>query len=824
MPNLTISGHTATGISFVDALLSAEGGYWAPADPTQPFSVTYSTATPSSLYELPYSSLLEPERGSDLVISETIAAAFDQAITAWANVANITVTKVADTGAVYGDIRLGATRAVDLAQAIDPDTVAYTYLPLPTNTGLGRSGDIWLSPESLNYAYNPLVNGAGYFLLLSNIGHALFGLENVSDFAGLNGARLDSSLDQMALTVMSDHTNIGLDISIAEGEALATDIWYPTTPMLLDILAVQSIYGANYNYNADNTVYSFGLNANIYQTIWDGGGFDVIDWSNQLVGGLINLQAGGFSRLGPARFDGQNFVPETLAIAFNTTIESARGGAGGDTILGNSGNNYILGNGAADSIVGNEGTDLLYGNTGNDTIYGNLDTDYLYGGVGNDVLFGGKGIDLIYGNLDSDLIYGNFERDVLFGGAGQDTIFGGGDNDYIAGNADNDVIYGNLGADTVLGDVGTDRLYGNGDKDLIYGLADNDTINGGDDDDTLYGGDGNDSILGDLEEDVIYGSAGNDTLDGGASEDILYGGEGNDILNGGAGADILDGGSGNDIMTGGDGDDVYYYYAKTQVITEAGDGYDVVYTQVNYVLGANIEAGYIIGPNSITLTGNELANVLTGNERDNNLEGAEGNDTLYGGDGADTLNGGGGLDRLYGGDGNDTYILNIADTLTGQNDQFYEDITGGIDTLVTSVSYTLPEFFENITLSGAALDATGSSGDNVLTGNTAGNLLNGMGGNDTLRGEAGADTLLGGAGDDVLIGGTGVDLFRYITSSNGNDSIQDYEIGIDQIVLVGGVSVAAQADVAGNAEITLSTGDIITVIGVASADITVTSV
>ena len=822
MPNKTIKAHNPTGFSPVDALLSSEGGYWAALDNSQPFSITYSTRNDNSQYDLTYSSLMEPERGDDIPVDVSIANAFTEAVTAWTNVANITVTKVVDNGGVQGDIRLGASRAVDLAQAIDPDVVAYSYLPLPGNDSLGRNGDIWLAPEALTYNYKSAENGLGFFLLLSNLGHAIFGLENTSDFAGLNGARLDAAFNHHAYTIMSDSNNVGVTIAPAKAVTLAEAIRYPSTPMPLDILAVQSIYGANLAYNAGNTNYSFGVNQAIFKTIWDGGGFDTIDWSNQSNVAVINLAPGSFSQLGPARFDGAKNVAETLAIAYNTTIESALGGNANDTILGNDAGNYLTGNLGDDSVFGNNGTDLIYGNNGNDILYGNIDIDYLYGGNGSDNLYGGKGSDLIYGNADSDLIYGNFDRDVLFGGAGLDTLYGGQDKDYLAGNADSDVIYGNAGADTIDGGEGDDRLYGGGDKDTLYGGNGQDALFGDGDDDTLYGGNGNDTLYGGEEEDLLIGSDGNDVLIGGASEDLLYGGLGSDSLSGGDGADVLDGGGGNDALNGGNGDDIYYLYSLDQTISDGGDGYDIVYTQINYTLDQDIESAAIIGPNSLSLIGNDLNNLLTGNDRDNNLDGADGNDTLYGGDGSDTLNGGDGVDRLYGQGGDDLYIVStVADTVPGQIDIFIEDLAGGTDTIQTSISLSLPDYFENLILTGTAGDGTGNSGNNILIGNSGSNLLNGAQGDDLLRGDAGADTLAGGAGNDTLYGGVGVDDFRYNTSNTGFDIINDFEAGIDNIDLGGSVTIVSQSDVAGNGEFILSNGGTITIIGVSVTDVTI---
>jgi Ca2+-binding RTX toxin-like protein len=80
-----------------------------------------------------------------------------------------------------------------------------------------------------------------------------------------------------------------------------------------------------------------------------------------------------------------------------------------------------------------------------------------------------------------------------------------------------------------------------------------------------------------------------------------------------------------------------------EVISElAGEGTDIVYASVNYVLtaGASIEllsTNSIGGIGGISLTGNELANTLWGNNGGNTLNGGAGSDTLSGFGGADTF-------------------------------------------------------------------------------------------------------------------------------------------------------------------------------------------
>ncbi|MBK6850111.1 MAG: hypothetical protein IPG93_00520 [Burkholderiales bacterium] len=129
------------------------------------------------------------------------------------------------------------------------------------------------------------------------------------------------------------------------------------------------------------------------------------------------------------------------------------------------------------------------------------------------------------------------------------------------------------------------------------------------------------------------------------------------------------------------------------------------------------------GSGNINGTGNGTANTIYGNA---------GVNTLDGGAGHDVLNGGLGADILVGGAGDDTFIYDAADTVI-------EAVAGGIDTVSSSVSYTLAiANVENVTLTGTGnIDAAGDASANVLTGNAGNNHLNGLDGNDVLNGGAG---------------------------------------------------------------------------------------
>ncbi|WP_156387820.1 calcium-binding protein [Methylobacterium sp. Leaf399] len=121
---------------------------------------------------------------------------------------------------------------------------------------------------------------------------------------------------------------------------------------------------------------------------------------------------------------------------------------------------------------------------------------------------------------------------------------------------------------------------------------------------------------------------------------------------------------------------------------------------------------------SLTLTGNEFANILTGNDGDN------------------TLNGGLGADTMTGGAGSDFYVVDDA------GDRAIELAGLGTDLVYATVSYSLGgSHLENLSLAGTDnLTGLGNSLANVITGNGGANVLNGLVGADTMSGGAGSDT------------------------------------------------------------------------------------
>ena len=71
-------------------------------------------------------------------------------------------------------------------------------------------------------------------------------------------------------------------------------------------------------------------------------------------------------------------------------------------------------------------------------------------------------------------------------------------------------------------------------------------------------------------------------------------------------------------------------------------------------------------------------------------------------------------------------------------------------------------------------NAVGGHGRDLLVGNILDNRLDGQDGDDVLQ---------GGVGDDTLIGGAGADTYLYKQDDDGQDTIEDFETGVDQIDL-----------------------------------------
>jgi serralysin len=394
-------------------------------------------------------------------------AAVDTAFQAWENVANVDFVDKFPSGTFFNnntDISIIQGELEDLPAsgiAVFPDP-AYADSLL---WSLGVNPSSYPTVEGdIVYDYDqafgnwPDMGQYGFYILLHEIGHSV-GLKHSHDDGG-NGRPTFEQLgmgqyDNTLFTVMS--------YNLASGSAYAGN---PTTPMPLDILAIQHIYGANMSYRTGNDTYFLKDDGQL-KTIWDAGGIDTFNASG--------LRNGAFIDLREASLNLQGDYSGTM-IAFDTTIENAIGSYYSDIIVGNAVRNWMVGNSGDDYMVAFDGNDLVYGNQGHDMMYGNIGDDIMYGGRDYDTMYGGQHADIVYGNFQNDVIYGNFQDDVLYGGQDEDMLYGGQDQDVLYGNKGNDILYGNKGNDTLYGNDGNDILYGNSGSDVLVGGPGADTF------------------------------------------------------------------------------------------------------------------------------------------------------------------------------------------------------------------------------------------------------------------------------------------------------------------------------------------------------------
>ena len=197
---------------------------------------------------------------------------------------------------------------------------------------------------------------------------------------------------------------------------------------------------------------------------------------------------------------------------------------------------------------------------------------------------------------------------------------------------------------------------------------------------------------------------------------------------------------------------------------------------------------------------------LTGWNGWDHLRGFAGHDTLLGTWGSDWLDGGTGDDVMEGGADNDTYVVDSAlDVVTDLAD-------GGTDTVRSSLTWTLGDHIEHLTLTGsAALSGFGNALDNALTGNAAANRLEGMAGADTLDGGAGIDTMVGGAGDDTYVVEVSGDRAIERLAGDGVDTVLSsataftLEANVENLILAGSASISGAGNTLANV-ITGNTG------------------
>ncbi len=236
----------------------------------------------------------------------------------------------------------------------------------------------------------------------------------------------------------------------------------------------------------------------------------------------------------------------------------------------------------------------------------------------------------------------------------------------------------------------------------------------------------------DISSGLRLATPGKDLIYGDSGGNNLIGDDDDDEIYGLGENDQINGNKGNDMLPGGDGDD----------LVRGGQGNDRVFGNQG----------------KDTCFGDLGDDLIRGGKDDDWLYGNQDNDTLYGDLGNDSVWGGKGDDLLYGNQGNDVLYGNLG------NDSVW-----------------------------------GGKGDDLLYGNQGNDILYGDLGNDSVWGGKGDDSLIGGNGDDWLSGDLGNDLLtggegkdRFVLASGtGKDTILDFEINSDLLILTKGLTFDA---------------------------------
>lgn len=309
---------------------------------------------------------------------------------------------------------------------------------------------------------------------------------------------------------------------------------------------------------------------------------------------------------------------------------------------------------------------------------------------------------------------------------------------------------------------------------VIYGTALADHILGTTFDDVIYGGGGDDVIdARQSGDDYLNGEGDNDTVLGGNGDDHIFGEDGNDILHGGGGNDVVTGGAGNDTI-----------YASYNFDTlNGGDGDDL------FVLNTEVEWAPLTG-----------------------LRGSTGSDAFNGGDGFDTIVFAGAPSHII------TPVIDIEymsgiemiQNLVPTKDVYiltsgYLDVS---DVLLIDIKGIQGGDTTDDWLIGAPTynAVTGQAGVLVMEGFGGNDILEGTAARDELRGGTGNDELRGGAGNDILTGGTGEDRFVF-SLYGGEDTIVDFQNGVDKIMVTSDVLTITLVDDGGQAYLGFADAD-----------------
>ena len=449
----------------INAVLYEDNYTWfsnSDYESSQKIVITYSfIETNSDLFIEDYS-VPNPVTDSVVEFDAIHQAAVLSALATYESFLNVEFRQVNETEDEVGTIRFGFT---DHGMLQPDGGLSWGWATAPGTHP--SAGDIWVRDNHIDGEWGSgYVSGSyNYGALMHEIGHAL-GLAHPHE-----GIILDEQYDFSNYTIMSYNDP---DTAYYTGYDGIEQFLVSSTPMVLDVAALQYLYGAS-DYNVEDSTYTFDQTKPFVKTIWDSGGTDTLDFNNFNTDLTVSLTAGveNYSTIPFANWR----MEDNLGLAYGTIIENANGGSGDDLINGNAFNNLLNGYSGDDVLYGGAGDDMfdLLGQSrgGADTFYGGLGDDkyYVYASSGFDrvVEYENEGEDTISLNSISEytlpnhvealIVSGNNDDKNLTGNNLNNTIISGGGNDFIYGLEGDDSIYCGPGQDVLSGGEGSDNFY-----------------------------------------------------------------------------------------------------------------------------------------------------------------------------------------------------------------------------------------------------------------------------------------------------------------------------------------------------------------------------